>query len=157
MMRAEIEPVAAADKPALWSEMQDYIAEMTAYVDIERVDGAYDYPGLDLFWSEEDRLAFWVLAKAERCGFALLRRREDGAMVMVEFHIRPAFRRTGIGTSFARQLLERFPGVWVLSEFAANAGAIAFWRRVIAGYDYTERSYVGGQGKDRLEQRVNVV
>ncbi len=157
MMRADIEPIAQADKSALTAELQDYIQEMTAYVDIVKVGDAYDYPGLDLYWVDQDRSAFWALADAERAGFAMLRRREDGAMVMTEFYVRPAFRRSGIGMSFARQLLERFPGVWILSEFAANAGAIAFWRRVIAGYAYTERSYVGGQGKDRIEQRVEVV
>jgi predicted acetyltransferase len=156
-MRADIEPAAPADMPALVAELQDYIEEMTAYVDIAKVDGAYEYPGLDLYWVEQDRSVFWALADAQRAGFAMLRRREDGAMVMAEFYVRPAFRRTGLGLSFARQLLERFPGVWILSEFATNAGAIAFWHRVIAGYAYTERSYVGGQGKDRLEQRVSVV
>ncbi|HEX4860320.1 MAG TPA: GNAT family N-acetyltransferase [Rhizomicrobium sp.] len=157
MRRADIEPVTPADKPALVAELQDYIEEMTAYVDIAKVGGAYEYPGLDLYWSDEGRSLFWALADARRAGFAMLRRREDGAMVMGEFYVRPSFRRTGLGTSFARQLLERFPGVWILSEFATNAGAIAFWRRVIQGYAYTERSYVGGQGKDRLEQRVEVV
>ncbi len=156
-MRVEVAPITLADKPVLWNELQDYIAEMTAHVDIASVNGAFDYPGLETYWTDANRWPFWALADGERAGFALLRRDADGAMVMAEFYTLPRFRRTGVGLSFARQLLTRFPATWVLSEFATNAGAIAFWRRAIEGYAYTERSYVGGQGKERLEQRVSVV
>jgi predicted acetyltransferase len=157
MMRAEIAPVTLADRHALWTELQDYVAEMTAHVDIAKVDGAYRYPGLDDYWTDENRWPFWALADGERAGFALLRRDADGTMVMAEFYTLPRFRRTGLGLSFARQLLARFPATWILSEFATNAGAIAFWRRAIDGYAYTERNYVGGQGKARIEQRVSVI
>ena len=155
-MRVEIAPVALADKPALWSQIQDYIAEMTAYVDVAPVNGKYEYPGFDALWTDETFRPFWALADGERAGFALLRRNVDGSMVVAEFYVEPRFRRSGVGLSFARQLLARFPATWILSEFATNTGAIAFWRRAIEIYSYTERLYVGGQGKERLEQRVSV-
>ena len=156
MMHVEVAPIAAGDKPALWDMLQDYIAEMTAYVDIARVNGAFEYPGLDEYWTDANRWPFWAIVGGATAGFALLRRDADGSMVMAEFYTQPRFRRSGVGLSFARQLLARFPATWILSEFATNAGAIAFWHRAIEGYAYTERSYVGGQGKERLEQRVNV-
>ncbi|MBV9990378.1 MAG: GNAT family N-acetyltransferase [Alphaproteobacteria bacterium] len=157
-MRAEIVPIAPADKPALWAELQDYIAEMTAHVDIAPVNGAYEYPGLDAYWTDAGRCAFWAVAEGERAGFALLRRDGamdgEGTMIMAEFYVRPRFRRTGLGLDFARRLLARFPATWILSEFVTNTGAIAFWRRAIEGHAYSERNYVGGQGKERIEQRV---
>ena len=156
MTDVEIAPVASADKAQLWPALQDYIAEMTAYVDVPRVDGAYEYPAFDSYWTDESRWPFWALKDGARAGFALLRRDADGTMVMAEFTVLPRFRRSGAGLSFARQLLARFPATWILSEFAANTGAVAFWRRAIAGYPYTERSYLGGMGKLRIEQRVVV-
>lgn len=145
-----------ADKAEFWAVLQDYIAEMTAYVDISPVDGAYEYPAFDSYWTDENRWPFWAVKDGMRAGFALLRRDADGTMVMAEFYTLPRFRRTGAGLSFARTLLARFPATWILSEFAANTGAVAFWRRAIEGYAYTERGYVGGMGKARLEQRVVV-
>lgn len=155
-MRARLVPIAPAEKPALWTELQDYIAEMTAHVDIARANGVFEYPGLDAYWTDEACWAFWAVADGGRAGFALLRRDAEGAMIMAEFYIQPRFRRTGLGLDFARQLLARFPATWILSEFVTNLGAIAFWRRAIEGHAYTERTYVGGQGKERIEQRVTI-
>ncbi|MBV9332263.1 MAG: hypothetical protein JOZ55_11985 [Alphaproteobacteria bacterium] len=71
---------------------------------------------------------------------------------MAEFYVMPGFRRRNVGLSFARQLLVRFPGPWEISEYQANTGAIAFWRRVLEPYDYREESYTGASGKPRLRQ-----
>ncbi len=149
-------PVAAADKPALWRELQDYIEGMTAYTDIARVNGEFEYRPFESYWRDANRWPFWCMADGARAGFALVIREDNGDYEMGEFYVRPTHRRTGIGLDFARQLLKRFPGTWILSEFAANAGAIIFWHRAIEGYAFTERSYVGGSGKERLEQRVTV-
>jgi predicted acetyltransferase len=156
MMQVEAVAAALEDRAQLWAELQDYIAEMTAYVDIAPVNGTFEYPGFDAYWTDENRWPFWAVVDGVRAGFALLRREADGTMVMAEFHTQPRCRRTGVGLRFARQLLARFPATWILSEFAANSGAVAFWHRAIEGYAYTERNYVGGMGKERVEQRVVV-
>jgi len=155
-MRVEAVAVASAEKPQLWTELQAYIAEMTAYVDIAPVNGAFEYPAFPSYWRDDNRWPFWAVADGARAGFALLRRDADGSMVMAEFYIRPDFRRTGVGLSFARQLFARYPATWVLSEFRTNRAAVAFWRRAIEGYRYKERVYVGGMGTERVEQRVIV-
>jgi len=156
MMRVEAMPVAEADKALLWRQLQDYIVGMLEYVDLGPANGDYDYPSFDAYWRDDNRWPFWAMADSARAGFALVLREADGCVDMAEFYIRPEFRRTGIGLEFARTLLKRFPGTWILSEFMANTGAIAFWHRAIEGYSFTERTYVGGSGKERLEQRVVV-
>lgn len=155
-MAVAIVPVAQADKPALWARLQDYIREMTAHVDIApEPDGTYAYAYFDLYWTEENRFAYWaVTPDGARVAFALVRTGEHTEMA--EFYSFPEFRRSGTAMDFARQLLARFPGPWTLSEFATNHGAIAFWRKAIASYPYTERSYTGDSGKARLEQRFTV-
>ena len=156
-MRVEARTVSASEKSDLWSDLQDYIDEMRAYDDdIERVDGAYQYKWFDHYWVDEKRWPFWALADGARAGFALLRRAENGEMEIAEFYIRPRFRRGGVGLAFARVLLARHPGPWLISEYRANAGAVHFWRRVIEPYAYSEEAYVGDSGKPRLLQRVTV-
>ena len=148
-------PVPVSDKALLWDSLQDYIEEMTQFQKIERVDGSYQYPWLDLYWTEQNRHPFWAYVDGERAAFALVTREQRTEMS--EFYTFPRFRRGGIGLNFARQILRRFPGPWTLSEFRASTGAVAFWKKVIADYPYTERVYVGEQsGKERLEQTFEV-
>ena len=153
----KIVPITLAEKPDLMREMQDYIREMSAFdPTIEAVDGVYEYPYLDAYWREDTRWAFWVAVDGARAGFALLRRTEEGPMEMAEFYIRPAHRRSGIGLDFARDLIARHSGHWIISEYRASAGAIAFWRRVIEKRDYSEREYISDHGNPRIEQRFMV-
>jgi predicted acetyltransferase len=153
----KIVPITLAEKPSLLREMQDYIREMSAFdPTIEAVDGMYEYPYLDAYWSEDTRWPFWIVADGERAGFALLRRTEEGPMEMAEFYMRPAHRRSGIGMAFARDLIARHSGHWIISEYRASAGAIAFWRRVIEARDYSEREYVSDHGNLRIEQKFVV-
>ncbi len=147
-------PVPRSDKPLLWDALQDYIAEMTQWAEIVPVDGAYQYPWFDLYWTDENRHAFWAYVDGERAGFALVLREQRTEMA--EFYSFPRFRRSGIALDFARQILQRFPGTWTLSQYRASVGAIAFWHKVIADYPFAERVYVCGQGKERLERSFDV-
>ena len=75
---------------------------------------------------------------------------------MAEFFIVNRWRRRGVGLSFARQLLARFPGPWKLHELANNTGAIAFWHRVLGGFaPYTEAplAHADGIGPHRAALR----
>lgn len=156
-MRVDARAVAIAEKPQLWTDLQDYIREMRAYDDdIECVDGVYHYKWFDHYWTDEPRWPFWAVVDGERAGFALLRREDSGEMEVAEFYIRPRFRRGGIGLAFARGLLARYPGPWLISEYRSNTGAVHFWRRVIESYAFTEEAYIGDSGKPRLLQRVSV-
>lgn len=155
-MDVHLQPVAVSEKDMLWSQMQAYIPEFIPYEDIEAVDGVYAYKWFEHYWADEDRWPFWAMADEDRVGFALLCRDGNGAMEMAEFYIRPQFRRRDIGLRFARLLLLKFPGSWIISEYQANSGAVAFWRRVLEPYHYTEESYFGDSGKPRLRQRASV-
>ncbi|MBS0471844.1 MAG: hypothetical protein JSR60_12280 [Proteobacteria bacterium] len=154
-MTVSVVPVPQADKPLLWRALQDYCAEMMQWgTHKPESDGSFAYPWFDNYWTDDDRWPFWALVDGTPAGFALVRR--EPPMEMAEFYTFPPFRRGGVGLDFARQILKRFPGPWVLSEYRSSGGAIAFWHKVIADYPYTERVYVGGQGVERLEQRFVV-
>jgi predicted acetyltransferase len=145
-----------SEKPALFADLQDYLRELMQYGTFAPVNGVFPYRWLDAYWAASDRWPFWAMAGDKNAGFALVRRQDDGCMEMAEFYIRPAHRRSGAGLSFARELLTSFPGTWVISEYRSNAAAVAFWRRVVAPFQFRERDYEGDERVPRLEQRAIV-
>jgi predicted acetyltransferase len=65
---------------------------------------------------------------------------------MSEFFVRKQHRRVGMGRDAATLIFDRFAGDWEIVEYLRNPGAVAFWRKVVAGYcdgSYTERSRHG--------------
>jgi predicted acetyltransferase len=158
MPAVEVVPVAESEKAELWAYLQDYIRELMPYEggDIPADGGDIDYPYFDLYWREAGRWPFWGVVDGNRVAFALAR--DTGARIeMAEFYSFPEYRRSGTALAFARAVMRRFPGPWELSQFAAHAAAIAFWRRVIADWPFEETSYIGPtSGKRRLLQSFTV-
>ncbi|MFI4914611.1 MAG: GNAT family N-acetyltransferase, partial [Steroidobacterales bacterium] len=70
-----------------------------------------------------------------------------------EFFIARGWRRRGIGQEAVRLLLDRFTGRWQITEFQRNAGAVQFWRRVVA--DYTDGRYQERIANGEVEQRFD--
>jgi predicted acetyltransferase len=94
----------------------------------------------------------------EVAGFALVRHdHSDGHREVGEIYVVDRWRRQGIGSAFARQLLARYPGPWKLHALADNRGAVAFWRRALSGLvAYTEAPLAYPDGLARIEQRFVV-
>jgi predicted acetyltransferase len=104
---------------------------------------------------EPDQIAHWfadpntyplVIAREdEPVGFARVLRALATAAPpridyrMAEFFVIRARRRLGIGQVAVQLILSRFAGRWEISEQLRNAGAVSFWRRVVAAY--TQGSY----------------
>lgn len=153
-MRVEIAAVPHTEKALLWDHFQRYCAELMPFGNFAPVDGVFEYKWFDLYWRDPDRFPLWAIADGNRAAFALV---HHGARTeMAEFYSFPEHRRSGIALDFARQILKRFPGPWETSEYRANVGAVAFWHRVIAGYSFQEREYIGQEGKERLSQTFTV-
>jgi predicted acetyltransferase len=72
---------------------------------------------------------------------------------MAEFFIARTRRRLGIGQIAVQLILSRFAGRWEITEYLRNAGAVSFWRRVVAAYtrgSYQER-IVNGEVRQVFE------
>ena len=151
-MNPEIVPVPESDKAALWEMLQAYIAELSVYAGVEPVEGVYRYAPFERYWSEEGRFPFWAMVGDKRAGFALVwHDRGNGVFRMAEFYVAPQFRRTTIGGAFAHRVLRSFPGHWKIRQIARNTGAVAFWRKTLARYGYTEENF-HDRGLERFEQ-----
>jgi ribosomal-protein-alanine N-acetyltransferase len=100
-----------------------------------------------------------ILKGAEPVGFAMVARATPAAAKphidyrMAEFFIARTRRRLGIGQTAVPLILSRFAGRWEISEYLRNAGAVSFWRRVVAAYtrgSYQER-IVNGEVRQVFE------
>src|SRR3989440_3021102 len=157
--QVRIEQVTPSERDVLWHYLQFYIYDMSRFTGAQPVDGVFPYSRFDAYWGEgERRSAWWAKVGGEIAGFALVRLDAgEGRHEIAEFFIVNRWRRRGIGVSFARQLLTRFPGPWRLHELANNRGAIAFWRHVLGGFaPYTEAPFRHADGIERIEQRFVV-
>jgi len=155
-MALEILPVPLSEKPDLWAMYRHYAIELAPMANIEIVNGEIPAPDFDDFWQKPKHWPFWAVVDGKRIGFALIRFVDAlNAMQMAQFYIVPEQRRGNIGLEFARDVIARHPGPWRIRQMAANVGAIAFWRRVVEIYPYTEDSFDAG-GIPRVEQTVSV-
>ncbi len=148
-MILDVSPAAYEEKSILRNLLQLYLYDFSE-IDGKGVNdsGIFDSQYLELYWSEPERFPYLVRIDAQLAGFALLRKgtyfseQEEQdliGMVMAEFFVMRKFRRQGVGSRVARQLFDRFPGRWEISQKLENKIGQAFWRTLIA--DYTNGSY----------------
>jgi predicted acetyltransferase len=116
-------------------EILRQLLEFNAY-EFSRLDGAdlnvngrFGYAYLDHYWTEPGRHPYLILVGANIAGMALVR--EGPPHSMAEFLIMPKYRRAGVGTTAARDVLSRYPGRWEIHQVLGNEGAVAFWRHAI--------------------------
>jgi predicted acetyltransferase len=141
-MDIEVTLAGLSEKTALQNLMELNLYEFSEMEGLDVDDsGRYGYRYLDLYWTEVERHPFLIRVDGKVAGFALVRQGDSFmgeppsiCTHMAEFFILRKYRRQGAGTRAARELFDRFPGRWEVAEIPENAPAIAFWRKVIAGY-----------------------
>jgi predicted acetyltransferase len=88
--------------------------------------------------------AYLITANGKLAGFALVSRQQSSVgpesawWSMREFFIMRAHRRTGIGRTAARLVIDRHPGAWEVTETPNNLSATEFWRTVLRAYGCQE-------------------
>ena len=120
-----------SERSMLEGLMDAYLAELAATTGTETGDAAsYEY--LPLYWREPERHPFFVFIGGICVGFALIRElREESAMQMSEFYVRPECRRRGLGRAAVDEIWRRFPGAWRLEVHCRNQHAVVFWSQCI--------------------------
>lgn len=144
-------PIPESDRQELWSDLQNYIAELAPFDRSLAPQGPYAYPDFDRLWSDPGRSLFWASMGGEIVGFAIVQF-ENGVTDMEDFYIRPACRRRGAGLEFARAVIARFPGPWTLTQYKAKTDSVAFWRTVIGERPFMEKDYISANGNPRVKQ-----
>jgi predicted acetyltransferase len=82
--------------------------------------------------SDADRRAYLIEQGGPPVGFAFVSRLTERPMLMSEFFVVRAVRRSGVGRAAAVEVLARHPGQWEIPFQEGNTGAARFWRQVAA-------------------------
>jgi predicted acetyltransferase len=126
----EIVEAGAGDHIVLERLLELYRYDFSVYdgADVD-AHGHYGYPFLDRYWADPHRHVFLARVDGRLAGFALVRTGDPHDMA--EFFVMRKYRRSGTGTTFARDVFARFPGAWQVRQLRTNEPAQAFWRRTI--------------------------
>ena len=97
-----------------------------------------DYPYLPDYWSEPDYIPLIFRIGGRPVGFALVNNHSHSGLPVdrnvAEFFIVRKHRRGGTGAAAARGVFSLYPGAWEAAVARKNTGALAFWRKVVAGH-----------------------
>ena len=127
--------VTPEERDVLWSVMQKYFYEMSALYDLDMDDaGDYPYPWFDAYFSEPERIAYWIMDGGRRAGFALINAHscvdEPIDHAMAEFTVFPRHRGKGAAREAVRQILAAHPGRWEIKFNVKNEAATTLWSGV---------------------------
>lgn len=120
--------------------MQEYLSEMAEYYgDQPDADGRYPYRYLPLYFTDDDRSAYFIYDDTEMIGFALINAYSlTGEIIrncIAEFTIFPEYRNKGMGMKAIAALKEGRSGKWQLKFSMQNKPARRFWTNVKDRFD----------------------
>jgi predicted acetyltransferase len=129
------------EAPALARLMQLYLHDFSAFAPFDSPygelggDGLFAYPHLGAYWSVPRREPLLVRVSGRLAGFVLVNDWSASGLpvdfAIAEFFIARKFRRRGIGTKAARQVIGAREGQWEVAVLAVNGPALTFWRRAL--------------------------
>jgi predicted acetyltransferase len=139
-VEVKVIPISERERPVLRRLIDLYVYDFSEFMglDVEE-DGRFAFHELSPYWTDPWRHPFFARVNGKLAGFVLVHDRSrlsgaDGVHDMAEFFILRKYRRQGLGEQVAREIFDRFPGAWEIRQQPSNAGALAFWRRVIDRY-----------------------
>jgi predicted acetyltransferase len=134
-----LEQARAEDAPVLSRLMQLYVHDLSDLVEMDiGDDGRFPFAPEERYWTEARYQPFFLRVGARLAGFVVVdgvsRLTGESVNDMSQFFVLRRYRRRGVGAAAAVATFDLFSGAWEVRQAAANAAAIAFWRRVIDGY-----------------------
>jgi predicted acetyltransferase len=152
----QIAPVAADEAETLARLLQLYLHDFSTFAPFESPhgeigeDGSFGYPNLASYLSEPQREALFVRVRGRLAGFVLVNDWSASGLpvdyAIAEFFIARKYRRRGVGTDVARQVIAARPGQWEVSVLADNVPAAAFWRRALPAIHSDAVDEIDGDG-----------
>jgi len=154
---------AESDRRWIQSVYRDYLDDLAPDTGVFPVLGEVGHREPDQiqrWFGDPNAFPLIILKATEPVGFAMVERARTPShgqprvdYRMAEFFIARTRRRLGIGETAVQLILSRFAGRWEITEYLRNAGAVSFWRRVVATYtrgSYQER-IVNGEVRQVFE------
>ena len=156
----EIRKIKVEEKSLLISLMDRYFTEIAEYdFDQNASSSIREYPYLDSYWGETNRIPLFIYAEKKQIGFALINefvllKRYKKVRSIAEFYILPGYRRKGIGRKVAFDLFQKYGLNWEIRQQIGNEPAQKFWLSVINTYtegDFEDVFYNNGTYHVRIQ------
>ena len=154
---------AESDRRWIQSVYRDYLDDLAPDTGVFPVLGEVGHrepDQLQRWFGDPNAFPLIIFKATEPVGVAMVARARNPSHAqprvdnrMAEFFIARTRRRLGIGEVAVQLILSRFAGRWEITEYLRNAGAVSFWRRVVATYTsggYQER-IVNGEVRQVFE------
>ena len=145
-MKVTLVGVTFEQKSVLRNLMEFYQYDFSEFDQTDvNAHGEFGYKYLDHYWTEPQRVPFFVNVDDQFAGFICVSRHvayvspTPNTMVVSEFFIMRKYRRKGVGRAAAMQVFKRFPGPWEVQQTASNLPSQQFWRTII--HEYTHGEY----------------
>jgi predicted acetyltransferase len=148
----DVVPVATdAEREVLRRLYPLYLHDLAEFTEHYRLDaeGRWQPSYVDDWLGREGTHSLLVRERGAAVGFALVGQPPfpfmppDVDLRLAEFFVARPYRLAGAGRAAAEDVLARFRGLWQLEVVPRNLGALAFWRRVLAGREVDERERPG--------------
>lgn len=130
--------------------LQFYIYDFSEFIDVHvEENGKYNNYPLNDYWAKDNHFPYLIKINGYYAGFALVKRittETNSYYSISEFFIMKKYRRTGLGTSVAKNIFGLHKGKWEVFQMGKNKPAQLFWRNVIKEYtngNFTERTEEG--------------
>ena len=136
----DLVPATRDDKAVLLALNELYTYDFSELLGLDvGEDGRFGGARLDRHFEDPRCHPFLIRVDGKLAGFALHEgrsrlTRDEGVNDVAEFFVLRKYRKHAVGTRAACALFDRFPGPWEVRQVRANAGATAFWRKVIERY-----------------------
>jgi predicted acetyltransferase len=154
-MNYRIKTADIQDKPLIYYMLQNYLRDLTEFELIPlNESGEYEYQYLKYYWTESTRFPYLFYCGEDVAGFALIRR-EEQFFSMAEFTILPNFRRKGLGTLYAGDVIHKHPWKWHIEYNIKNTAGKNFWNKLIL--DMVGTCFQKGQGEEENREFLEFV
>jgi predicted acetyltransferase len=129
--RLRLKPIDPDSRTLVESLWQLYKHDLSEFLGTKpEADGKFRPGRLPSYFEDPDRCGYLIYADQELLGFAMLLGIGKPPVVMGDFFILRAFRRTGIGSMAANLVMQTHPDPWEIPFQINNSGAAKFWRTV---------------------------
>ena len=154
-MNIELQPVTKSEKEILRNLVHLYLHDYSEFDNLEvGPDGQFSYPWFEAYFEDPGRFAYLVRIDKYLSGFVMVRSNsgdQDWDFQIAEFFILRRYRRKGLGSSVAQQVLNSRRGLWEIAYDSDNESASYLWNSISKLYSQVQlQADFGEKGRNRF-------
>lgn len=139
-MSVKIEKIKKDQSIILERLLQLYLHDVSLYfpIDFNEEKGLYNYDSLDIYFNGSSDKACFIMYDNKIAGFILYSETDDESCIQ-EIFISNSYKKQGLGKAAVFELLNQYPGNWIIRSLPNSQPAENFWLKTIR--EYTNNQY----------------